>query len=129
MGKPREHLAKAARNEAFLAAIATTEYLEWAVTVTFYAALHYLRALLATKGHTQDFMEYSDFERTLASAYPRAQCRPVWEAYRQLKDDSWNARYSTTRAFTPEEARELRNDELRRIRTFAERVFGRPLPS
>lgn len=54
MPTKEQHLHQAQHNEAFLAVfdLARSPFLDWAVTAAFYAALHYLRALMSKLNYT-----------------------------------------------------------------------------
>ncbi len=55
MGTKEGHLAKARSNEESLASLNldNSRFLDWAITVMFYAALHYVDAFLATSATSQ----------------------------------------------------------------------------
>ncbi len=64
--------------------------MEWAITATFYAALHYLEAYLATQGiHSQTHVERDQRVNSLP------ELRPLYGSYRRLKNQSLEARYGT----------------------------------
>lgn len=112
------HLRQAKHNEQFLDTfdLATTPYLDWVVTVIFYAALHYIRAL-AARHHFANVSSYADMDR-IFSRVPVFRRQPdVYVDYRQLKDDSRAARYDA-RQFSPREVVELQDEEFQRIRVF-----------
>jgi len=118
MATEREHLHQAQHNEQFLATfyLPTTSYLDWAVTVIFYAALHYIRALAARHLFT-NISRYGELDK-LFNRLPLFRNNSwVYIDYRQLKDDSRAARYDM-RAFSSQEVTALRDEELTRIRQF-----------
>jgi hypothetical protein len=90
-----QHLAQAQHNEAFLSTfnLGTSPYLDWAVTAAFYTALHYLRALMAKQGYT-NISSYGDMDKAFDRLSVLKQSLAVHDAYRQLKDDSRDARYN-----------------------------------
>ncbi len=116
MATGEQYLDQARHNERFLTTfdLSVSPYLDWAVTVIFYAALHYLRALAAIYGFT-GISSYVDEDRTFARLSVLRRNAGIYADYRQLKDDSRAARYEMKR-LTPEAASELRNEELYRIR-------------
>ena len=118
MASVAEHLAQARHNEAFLASLdlPTTPYLDWAVTVIFYGALHYLRALFAHH-HITNISRYGDMDKAFERLALLKRNPKVYSDYRQLKDDSRDARYNIWRP-TLAEVIEFRDGELLRIRTF-----------
>jgi hypothetical protein len=91
-----EHRAKAENNE-FLVETLENPFWDWAVTGVFYAALHYIEAYFAGRvpalhppSHTiRDNHIHSD--NTL---------RAIYVDYRQLEDESRNARYDAGMTFT-----------------------------
>jgi hypothetical protein len=90
--------------------------LDWAVTVIFYAALHYIRAL-AARHHFTNISSYGDIDRLFERLRVFRMNPAIYIDYRQLKDDSRAARYDL-RGFVPDEVEDLRVEELRRIREF-----------
>ena len=118
MATEREHLRQAEHNEDFVGTfdLTRTPYLDWAVTVIFYAALHYIRAL-AARYHFRNISRYGELDRVFERFVVFRRNPGVYEDYRQLKDDSRAARYDMRR-FSPEEVIALRDEELRRINQF-----------
>ena len=118
MATAQEHLEQAQRNEAFLTSldIPSTPYLDWAVTVIFYASLHYLRALFA-RHHVTNIARYGDMDKAFERLAVIRQEAGIYTDYRQLKDDSRDARYNMWRP-TLAEVVEFRDGELQRIRSF-----------
>ena len=95
MATIQEHKFKATHNWEFLEIhkLSEGEFVDWAVTVLFYCALHWLRALLAQEGfQTKNYRDEDDAIKgtgifTLQSLQ--------WQWYRHLKDSSRQARYET----------------------------------
>lgn len=114
----QQHLQQAKHNEAFLASLdlETTPFLDWAITAVFYAALHYLRALMARHAYTT-VSTYGDMDKAFERLSVLKRNQEIYEAYRQLKDDSRSARYNMWKP-TKETVEDLRDGELRRIREF-----------
>jgi len=94
MPTTEQHLAQARRNEAFLGTfdLADPRYLDWAVTVIFYAALHYLRALMSKHRYT-NISRYGDMDMAFERLTVLKRNPQIYDAYRDLKDDSRSARY------------------------------------
>jgi len=83
-----EHISKAERNEKFAETVSKTAYLDWAVTVYFYAALHYVDAVLAVSGiHPDSHTQRVD---AIGANITLSVVRPE---YRLLETLSQNARY------------------------------------
>lgn len=118
MATEQEHLRQAEHNEQFLTTfdLPITPYLDWAATVIFYAALHYIRAL-AARHHFRSISTYGEMDKLFDRLALFRRNAWVYEDYRQLKDDSRAARYDM-RMFSPQEVVELRDEELHRIREF-----------
>ncbi|MBI4608837.1 MAG: HEPN domain-containing protein [Candidatus Rokubacteria bacterium] len=118
MPTQEQHFQQARHNEAFLATfdLARSPYLDWAVTAAFYAALHYLRALMAKHNYT-NISRYADVNRAFERLLVLRRNPDINNAYRQLKDDSRAARYDMWKPNEAEVA-DLRDGELRTIREF-----------
>jgi hypothetical protein len=93
-----------------------TPYLDWAVTVIFYATLHYLRALFA-RHHVTNIARYGDMDKAFERLAVVRNEAGIYNDYRQLKDDSRDARYNMWRP-TLVEVVDFRDGELDRIRSF-----------
>ena len=86
-----EHLSKAARNEKFAEYLAEkTEYIDWGVTILFYAALHYMDAVLSVSA-----IDPRDHKARHTAIGVNDTLRRVYREYRLLETQSWNSRYST----------------------------------
>ncbi|MGH9343341.1 MAG: hypothetical protein ACRD19_06230 [Terriglobia bacterium] len=81
---------------------------DWAITILFYAAVHYIDAYLAARGRRAQ--AHDQREREIADDPILAQ---VWENYRQLKRMSRDARY---------EMAEYRKNDLEKARLCLEAV-------
>lgn len=103
MSSKHAHSEKALRNEAALSRFDfEPDLYEWYITVSFYAAVHWLRAYFAHSGRytgENDGTTYNDFPRVVSDIY-RAKHGPAFrpaaemlEAFEQLKDLSQRARY------------------------------------
>lgn len=106
-----EHIAQAHHNERFFATIDPAQYSDWAVTVLFYSALHYIDAYLATTG----YLDPGTHPERLRLIRSNAVTRAVYREYSRLKNYSENARYYGAR-FTPIDVRGLNLGDLDRIR-------------
>jgi hypothetical protein len=95
MASKAQHLKQAQHNEAFLATfdLAKSPYLDWAVTAAFYSALHYVRALMAKYGY-MNVSSYGDMDKAFDRLSLLKNNPAVHDSYRQLKDDSRDARYN-----------------------------------
>lgn len=87
MATKDEHLAKAKHNEAFVAAL-PHPFWDWAVTGTFYAALHYVMAFLATKADHPPTHQVRN-----SHIHRDAKLKPIYVDYRELQNESEDARY------------------------------------
>jgi hypothetical protein len=118
MASVAEHLEQARHNEAFLGSLdlQSTPYLDWAVTIIFYAALHYLRALFADNLIT-NISRYGDMDKAFDRLALLKKNPTVYNDYRQLKDDSRDTRYNMWRPASADVV-DFRDGELRRIRDF-----------
>ena len=85
------HLRKVQHNRTLIAALdpATTPYLDWVVTVVFYAALHRIEAWFAGKGlHLEAHTERDDW-----LSKTKELRRIVWPRYKELEFQRRQARY------------------------------------
>jgi hypothetical protein len=102
MPTPDQHRQQAEHNKAFIRSLDldTTPYLDWVVTVAFYAALHLMEWFLTSRGHT------GRRDHQLRDAYisREADLRAIYGYYTELKYQSEGARYECFR-FKPDEVR------------------------
>ena len=89
MSTTEQHRDKAVNNE-FLRDTLQNPFWDWAVTATFYAALHYVEAYFARKKpalHSKD--------HKVRDSYVRRDpvLKPVYRDYAHLKQESHDARY------------------------------------
>ena len=103
-------LERARHNERFLDTLDldTTPYLDWAVTIAFYAALRYVDAFFYPA-------EPHDHRERLTWVQTNPRTRPIYDSYVELYRQSRNARYELTE-FTPERVRSLVVNSLGRVR-------------
>jgi len=85
-----DHLATAERNLVFAEQVkANGNFLEWAVTALFYAAVHYGRAFISAKGGPA-MTSHRGFETHFVRI---GGDQGLYATYRELKDESERARY------------------------------------
>lgn len=102
------HLGQAEHNLNLFAALDVEKYSDWAATVLFYTALHYVDAYLAkTISYDPDGHSARDkaIERT-------ATLRSIRSNYRSLKDSCHNARYLPPTRYKRDELLALKDDDL-----------------
>jgi uncharacterized protein (UPF0332 family) len=93
------HIDKARNNEKFLAFIEsniTDDFIDWKITVTFYAALHYIKALLKAK-HVADTHSHTKIDLAINPGNKNrkfAMPGDYYQCYRELYEASRNARYT-----------------------------------
>jgi hypothetical protein len=120
----QEHLDKAQHNFDFLDSFDSNQrgnYRGWIVTVYFYTALHYVDAYLANKGY-KEFNTHE--ERKNHIVIFQSDLKPsIYRKYRQLEDDSRNARYST-KQFTRKDVDEVRQKFFQPIKQRIENLLG-----
>lgn len=92
MPSKEEHLLKAERNQKFAETLTATQYLDWAVTVLFYAALHYVDAVLAVSG-----IDPNDHTERQDAIVRNITLKRIYPEYRTLEVLSRNARYFSLR--------------------------------
>ena len=88
------HRRQAEHNRRFLdwLDLDVTEYLDWAVTVIFYTALHLVEWLLATKGlHSNS---HANRHQVMGRV---GELRWIWPDYRELEFQSRRSRYEGVR--------------------------------
>jgi len=86
------------------------------MTIIFYAALHYIRGLLA-RHQVTNISRYGEMDKAFDRLALLRQNPGVYTDYRQLKDDSRAARYNMWRPAYGDVV-DFRDGELRRIREF-----------
>ena len=118
MGTKQQHLEKAQHNENFFNSfeLDTTPYLDWIITGIFYSALHYIRAV-ASKYNFENIASYGELDNLFNRLSILKKSPPIYQDYRQLKDDSRDARYEVTK-LNKKDVQELRDQEFARIKTF-----------
>lgn len=95
----KSHLERAKANEHFLAFIDSNggdEFLEWKMTVLFYASLHYLKAYLKFK-KAPSGNSHKDIDSIINPSNPKAKYplpQEIYNFYNTLYQNSWEARYT-----------------------------------
>jgi len=115
----QQHLKKAQNNERFFNHfdLDKTPFLDWVVTGIFYSALHYIRAI-ASMHNFENIASYGEIDN-LFNRLSILKLNPtIYDDYRQLKDDSRDARYEMVE-FTKAEVQDLRDQEFVQIKSFA----------
>jgi HEPN domain-containing protein len=119
--QPREYIEQAVHNSELATFLRQekAEYLDWALTCLFYAAVHYVNAYLAHAGKS-----IPRRHRTQGSLVGRSNIvevdptlRAIYPAYRHLDDESRDARYELRKPSTQEYDKYLA-PRLQRIRDF-----------
>ena len=99
MATPSEHRFKALHNEDLLDVhrLADGKFAGWAVTILFYSALHWMRALAAQEGFQIRSYYGPDSEKLALQQVPLFRQSPQpFQWYRALKHASRDARYEVT---------------------------------
>jgi hypothetical protein len=119
MPSQREHAFQVLHNREFLATfdLDNSPFLDWAVTVVFYTAVHLVEQFLAHKG--QDLLSHETRERFISQS---ADLKPIWSVYRELKYQSERARYLVAR-FQPDEVRKM-EEKLRQVEAHIQGLLG-----
>lgn len=91
MANESQHILQAQHNELFLSNIENNpDNLDWMFTVLFYSALHYGDAILAKRN--QGYISFKNHEQR-RKTYSRKLSRDIFDAYKNLEDNSRTARY------------------------------------
>jgi hypothetical protein len=96
MAAPSEHRSKALDNEELLHVhkLADGKFAGWAITILFYSALHWMRALAAQEGFQIRSYSGNNSEKLALQQIPLFRQSPQqFNWYRALKDESQDARY------------------------------------
>jgi len=105
------HITQARHNRDFFGSFDTSRYSDWAATVLFYTALHYIDAFLATQGGPQG--QHPNRHDVRDNYMTRIQeLKPIASDYFRLKNFSSSARYNPPSPFTPAEIEALVNRHL-----------------
>lgn len=108
-----EHLTQARHNQDLAEQLINENplaYADWAVTVAFYTALHYVKYFRASRG-----LSVGDSHDEIDGFFRMPELRPLQRYYRGMKDDCWGARYQCVIP-TPIEAIDLVRNQLDRVR-------------
>ncbi len=116
------HQRQAEHNQQAAAYLQTAgdEYLDWAVTAMFYAALHMLDQALA---HSGNIHSRSHLQRHAVIAQ-QPQLAPIYRDYRELEWQSQRSRYECA-TFTPADLQPLAA-RLEHIRQLVESIVNPP---
>ncbi len=106
-----DHILQARHNEEFYRATDKNVYSDWAMTAVYYAALHYIDALLAQVG----MIDPGGHDVRDQEVHTRAELRPIARSYFRLKGRSRSARYYAAR-FQPAELQRSYEGDLTAIR-------------
>jgi uncharacterized protein (UPF0332 family) len=107
----KEHREQAEHNEFFVSEL-ENPFWDWAVTGTFYAALHYVQGFLILSGRDPD--KHSDRNFIIQNDPILSK---IWLEYRQLYNDSKLARYKIQK-FTQEDVRLLRDNDFKTVKDY-----------
>lgn len=117
MPTKEEHLDKALHNEKLADALAQSSFKDWAATIYFYSALHYVHAVLAI------YVQHPEsHEATAPLVRKNPVLKKVWAEYRSLQTASRNARYYATE-ITPDHLQDIRND-FNTLKSYIRRELG-----
>lgn len=109
MSTAKEHREQAEHNEFFVSNL-DNPFWDWAVTGTFYAALHYVDGFLMLRGDNPP----GHAERNYTIQNDPALSK-IWFEYKQLYNDSKLARYEIHK-FSQAEVRLLQDNYLKPVR-------------
>jgi hypothetical protein len=110
MATPSEHRSKAIDNETLLDVhkLAEGKFAGWAITILFYSALHWMRALAAQEGFQIRRYSGDESEKLALKQIPLfRQSSQQFNWYRALKDESRDARYEM-RQYSSADFRDLK---------------------
>jgi hypothetical protein len=97
---------------------------DWAAVAAFYAAVHYLHALL----WEQHSLVPRDHPSRAGYVARTAPLKQVQGAYNALYDLSWQARYRRTFLPKPADVQTAVHQQLEAIRFLVYQTLGEPLP-
>jgi hypothetical protein len=89
LSNAKDHRTKAEHNENFAATL-SSPFHDWAVTVIFYAAVHYIEAYFAKEKPPYHSPNHPLRDSAIGKT---AFLKPIWKDYRELKNQSGLARY------------------------------------
>jgi hypothetical protein len=122
MPTPQAHREKALHNERLLDVreMAGDEFVDWAVTVLFYSALHWMRALAAQEGY--QIKAYRSYKKGVLGEgdvfnFTGIFTQQAFDWYSHLKDESRDARYEMRR-FSVVDFCDLRDNFFKPFRSF-----------
>ncbi|HEX3968839.1 MAG TPA: hypothetical protein VHW70_12805 [Edaphobacter sp.] len=106
MSNTSDHKAKAANNEFFVTTL-QNPFWDWAVTGTFYAAVHYVEAYLAT--HKPAIHSRNHNVRD-SNVQGDPVLKAIYDDYRELKNECHDARYQAHLHFSQGDAARLQTN-------------------
>jgi hypothetical protein len=87
----QQHLDRARSNESFAKTLSPLSHADWKIIICFYAALHYVEAVVVRSGHrSSDHGTRATYLRQIPAL------RPVSTDYFTLSNWAWKARYDPT---------------------------------
>lgn len=126
------HIQKAERNEAFyqkynMHTFDASSYNEWAAVVLFYAAMHYIDAILSKDTFLSDSFRDPDDHQTRKKAVARCRevSRPIKRDYYDLFDRSLDARYKKI-CFPNDFIRNLVKDQYNPLKNYCRNYLKLP---
>ncbi len=122
MAAPGAHIARAEANQNLATDLEADGEYNWAVTVTFYAALHWVSALLAHDGESTDDLSHAVTEYKLDRRHSVITAR-----YLSLKGMSERARYLPLHRADADDCRRA-GRLLEAVRDYAQRVIAGQVP-
>lgn len=111
MPNASDHIIQARHNEEFYRVTDKATYSDRAMTTIYYAALHYVDALLAKVG----MIDPGGHDVRDQEVRARTELRPIYRSYFRLKSRSRNARYYCAK-FQPGELQQSYDVDLAAIR-------------
>lgn len=134
----QSHLAQAEHNEGYINFVRQHdpdgEFLDWRVTGAFYAAVHYVEALVfRDKPNRKEHCASHDERNWILRNEKRYEF--IWRQYRVLMEAAQFARYLSHNQkqlndfreyFSPDSVKELENVYLSRLRASARKLLGLP---
>jgi hypothetical protein len=106
-----DHILQARHNENFYQVTDKNAFSDWAMTAIFYAALHYIDAVLAKLG----MVDPGGHSVRDDQVHKRVELRPIANSYFRLKSRSRSARYYCM-SFRPQELQRCYDVELANIK-------------
>lgn len=128
MPKREFHIDKAQRNETFYQShnLGVSPFTEWATVVLFYAAVHYVDAVLSQEVALPSHLQHPTDHATRNSAVSKSPClTPIADKYMNLYHRSRDARY-TQISFPEHYFKQLEQASFRLFQRHVREVLGLP---